>query len=46
LVAGYAFHAQALAVGGVKGKNLAVKAMKAYLASGSVALATEVSAIA
>lgn len=45
-VSGYAYHAQALAVGGVKGKNLAVKAMKAYLASGAVALATEVSSLA
>ena len=45
LVSGYAYHAQALAVGGVKGKNLAVKAMKAYLASGAVELATEVSSL-
>ena len=46
MVSGYAYHAQALVVGGVKGKNLAVKAMKAYLASSAVALATEVSSLA
>jgi tetratricopeptide (TPR) repeat protein len=45
-VAGNGYHAQAIAIGGVKGKNLAVKAMKSYLAGGEVALATEVSALA
>jgi tetratricopeptide (TPR) repeat protein len=40
---GHAHYAQALAVGGVKGKNLAVKAVKAYLSSGKSELATAAS---
>ena len=40
---GHAHFAQALAVGGVKGKNLAVKAVKVYLSSGNSELAAAAS---
>jgi tetratricopeptide (TPR) repeat protein len=40
---GHAHYAQALAVGGVKGKNLAVKAVKVYLSSGNSDLAAAAS---
>jgi tetratricopeptide (TPR) repeat protein len=40
---GHAHYAQALAVGGVKGKNLAVKAVKVYLSAGKSNLAAAAS---
>jgi tetratricopeptide (TPR) repeat protein len=42
-VAARGFHAQAIAFGGVKGRNLAAKAMKGYLAAGLVDEATAAS---
>lgn len=42
-VAARGYHAQALALGGVKGRNLAAKAMKGYLAAGLVSEATAAS---
>lgn len=44
-VAARGYHAQAIAFGGVKGRNLAAKAMKGYLAAGLVAEATAASAL-
>ena len=44
-VAARGYHAQALALGGVKGRNLAAKAMKSYLAAGLVDEATAASAL-
>lgn len=46
MLRGHGYYAQALIAGGVKGKNLAVKAMKAYLEADVPSLATEVSALA
>jgi tetratricopeptide (TPR) repeat protein len=39
------YHAQAIALGGIKGRNLAAKAVKGYLAAGLVAEATAASAL-
>jgi hypothetical protein len=44
-VAARGYHAKALALGGVKGRNLAAKAMKGYLAAGLVDEATAASAL-
>lgn len=44
-VAARGYHAKALALGGVKGRNLAAKAMKGYLAAGLVSEATAASAL-
>lgn len=45
LLRGHGYYAKALIVGGAKGRNLAVKAMKAYLEADVPSLATEVSAL-
>jgi tetratricopeptide (TPR) repeat protein len=44
-VAARGYHAQAIAVGGIKGRNLAAKAVKGYLAAGLVDEATAASAL-
>ena len=45
-VAAQGYHAQAIVIGGVKGKNLAVKAMKGYLEFGYHELARDASSLA
>jgi hypothetical protein len=44
-VAARGYHAQAIAIGGIKGRNLAAKAVKGYLAAGLVDEATAASAL-
>ena len=44
-VAARGYHAQAIAFGGIKGRNLAAKAVKGYLAAGLVDEATAASAL-
>ena len=39
------YHAQAIVLGGIKGRNLAAKAMKGYLADGFAELATDASSL-
>ena len=44
-VAANGYHAQAIVYGGVKGRNLAAKAMKGYLANGFTEMATDASSL-